>query len=208
MKLTILGSGSPEAYRRRASSGYLLDAGQDVILFDRGGGVFDNLLRAGPRTRHRRYKQIMAVRRRNRRRCSLWRLSLLARCRGGGLWPLTAWISASRSAHSLSCGPSTVVPASWRIPRASFGCFHGSRRSPDARTAPTARAGRRRAASIGPQAIRGPCQHREEPGCAWGDHNRSRRNQDPCVRQISHYLFHHPRPTVRRWLPTTAPLDV
>ncbi|MEL6960210.1 MAG: MBL fold metallo-hydrolase [Pseudomonadota bacterium] len=49
MKLTILGSGSPEAYVRRASSGYLLDVGQDCILFDCGGGVFDNLLRSGRR---------------------------------------------------------------------------------------------------------------------------------------------------------------
>ena len=49
MKLTILGSGSPEAYARRASSGYLLEAGGDVILFDCGGGVFDNLLRTGRR---------------------------------------------------------------------------------------------------------------------------------------------------------------
>lgn len=47
MKLTILGSGSPEAYVRRASSGYLLEIGDDKILFDCGGGVFDNLLRAG-----------------------------------------------------------------------------------------------------------------------------------------------------------------
>lgn len=47
MKLTILGSGSPEAYARRASSGYLLESGDDVILFDCGGGVFDNLLRSG-----------------------------------------------------------------------------------------------------------------------------------------------------------------
>ncbi|MEM8979971.1 MAG: MBL fold metallo-hydrolase [Pseudomonadota bacterium] len=47
MKLTILGSGSPEAYARRASSGYLIEAGNDVILFDCGGGVFDNLLRSG-----------------------------------------------------------------------------------------------------------------------------------------------------------------
>ncbi|MEM9319973.1 MAG: MBL fold metallo-hydrolase [Pseudomonadota bacterium] len=47
MKLTILGSGSPEAYARRASSGYLLEAGSDTILFDCGGGVFDNLLRSG-----------------------------------------------------------------------------------------------------------------------------------------------------------------
>lgn len=47
MKLTILGSGSPEAYARRASSGYLIEVGGDSILFDCGGGVVDNLLRAG-----------------------------------------------------------------------------------------------------------------------------------------------------------------
>lgn len=47
MKLTVLGSGSPEAYLRRASSGYLLEIGADRILFDCGGGVFDNLLRSG-----------------------------------------------------------------------------------------------------------------------------------------------------------------
>jgi ribonuclease Z len=46
MKLTILGSGSPEAYVRRASSGYLLEIGDDKILFDCGGGVFENLLRS------------------------------------------------------------------------------------------------------------------------------------------------------------------
>ena len=49
MKLTILGSGSPEAYARRASSGYMLEVGDDTVLFDCGGGVFDNLLRAGKR---------------------------------------------------------------------------------------------------------------------------------------------------------------
>ncbi|MEM6462223.1 MAG: MBL fold metallo-hydrolase [Pseudomonadota bacterium] len=47
MKLTVLGSGSPEAYSRRASSGYLLEVGDDTILFDCGGGVFDNLVRSG-----------------------------------------------------------------------------------------------------------------------------------------------------------------
>lgn len=47
MRLTVLGSGSPEAYARRASSGYLLEIGADRILFDCGGGVFDNLLRSG-----------------------------------------------------------------------------------------------------------------------------------------------------------------
>ena len=54
MKLTILGSGSPEAYARRASSGYLIDVGADRILFDCGGGVVDNLLRSAgcPLTSH------------------------------------------------------------------------------------------------------------------------------------------------------------
>lgn len=47
MRLTVLGSGSPEAYARRASSGYLVEVGQDRILLDCGGGVFDNLLRSG-----------------------------------------------------------------------------------------------------------------------------------------------------------------
>jgi ribonuclease BN (tRNA processing enzyme) len=47
MKLTVLGSGSPEAYARRASSGYLLEVGDDRILFDCGGGVVDNLIRSG-----------------------------------------------------------------------------------------------------------------------------------------------------------------
>lgn len=47
MKLTILGSGSPEAYARRASSGFLLEVGGDRILFDCGGGVVDNLIRSG-----------------------------------------------------------------------------------------------------------------------------------------------------------------
>lgn len=47
MRVTILGSGSPEAYVRRASSGYLVEVGQDRLLFDCGGGVFDTLLRSG-----------------------------------------------------------------------------------------------------------------------------------------------------------------
>jgi ribonuclease Z len=47
MKLTVLGSGSPEAYARRASSGHLLEVGGQRILFDCGGGVVDRLLQAG-----------------------------------------------------------------------------------------------------------------------------------------------------------------
>lgn len=48
MRLTVLGSGSPEPHPRRASSGYLVETGGgDRILMDCGGGVFDNLLRSG-----------------------------------------------------------------------------------------------------------------------------------------------------------------
>ncbi len=47
MKITLLGTGSPEAYARRASSGYLVEIGDDKILLDCGGGVFDRLLQSG-----------------------------------------------------------------------------------------------------------------------------------------------------------------
>ena len=47
MKLTLLGTGSPEAHAPRASSGYLVEVGGDRILFDCGGGVFDRLVQAG-----------------------------------------------------------------------------------------------------------------------------------------------------------------
>ena len=47
MRLTILGSGSPEPHIRRASSGYLVETEKSRILFDCGGGVFDRLLQAG-----------------------------------------------------------------------------------------------------------------------------------------------------------------
>ena len=46
MKLTVLGSGSPEPSARRASSGYLVEIGDEKLLFDCGGGVFDRLLQA------------------------------------------------------------------------------------------------------------------------------------------------------------------
>lgn len=47
MKLTVLGSGSPEAYARRASAGHLLEVAGQRILFDCGGGVVDRMLKAG-----------------------------------------------------------------------------------------------------------------------------------------------------------------
>ncbi len=49
MRLTVLGSGSPEPNSRRASSGYLIEAGEEKLIFDCGGGVFDRLLQAGLR---------------------------------------------------------------------------------------------------------------------------------------------------------------
>jgi hypothetical protein len=47
MNLTLLGTGSPESYVRRASSGYLVDVGDETLMFDCGGGSFDHLLQAG-----------------------------------------------------------------------------------------------------------------------------------------------------------------
>ncbi|MEP0940779.1 MAG: MBL fold metallo-hydrolase [Rhizobiaceae bacterium] len=47
MKITCLGTGCPEPNPRRASSGYLVEVGKDVILMDCGGGVFDRLIQSG-----------------------------------------------------------------------------------------------------------------------------------------------------------------
>lgn len=47
MKITCLGTGTPEPYAARASSGYLVEIGEDRILLDCGGGVFDRLLQTG-----------------------------------------------------------------------------------------------------------------------------------------------------------------
>lgn len=47
MKITCLGTGCPEPSVRRASSGYLVEIGEDVILLDCGGGVFDRLIQSG-----------------------------------------------------------------------------------------------------------------------------------------------------------------
>lgn len=49
MKITMLGTGSPEPNVTRASSGYLVSIGSDNILLDCGGGIFDRLLQAGYR---------------------------------------------------------------------------------------------------------------------------------------------------------------
>lgn len=47
MKVTCLGTGSPEPSLRRASSGYLLEVEDNKILIDCGGGVFGRLLDYG-----------------------------------------------------------------------------------------------------------------------------------------------------------------
>lgn len=47
MKITCLGTGTPESHQRRASSGYLVEIGDDKILLDCGGGVVSRLIEAG-----------------------------------------------------------------------------------------------------------------------------------------------------------------
>lgn len=47
MRLHVLGSGSPEPYARRASSGYLVELGATKIMLDCGGGAVSRLLEAG-----------------------------------------------------------------------------------------------------------------------------------------------------------------
>ena len=49
MKVTLLGTGSPEPHARRASSGYLIETGSETLLLDCGGGVFDRLVQSGRR---------------------------------------------------------------------------------------------------------------------------------------------------------------
>lgn len=47
MKITLLGTGSPYPSLRRASSGYLLEIGQEKIIVDLGPGAFRNFLETG-----------------------------------------------------------------------------------------------------------------------------------------------------------------
>ena len=47
MKITCLGTGSPESHARRASSGYLVEVGDDKILLDCGGGIVSRLIETG-----------------------------------------------------------------------------------------------------------------------------------------------------------------
>ncbi len=47
MKLTLLGTGSPVPMVNRASSGYVVEIGDEVLVFDHGQGAHTNFLRAG-----------------------------------------------------------------------------------------------------------------------------------------------------------------
>ena len=49
MKVTLLGTGSPVPMTNRASSGYLIEIGDEMIVFDHGQGAHENFLRAGKR---------------------------------------------------------------------------------------------------------------------------------------------------------------
>lgn len=47
MRVTLLGTGTPHPSLKRMSSGYLVEVGEDVVLFDHGPGAFHRLLEAG-----------------------------------------------------------------------------------------------------------------------------------------------------------------
>ena len=49
MKITLLGTGSPVPSTKRASSGYLIEIGGDVIVMDHGPGAYMRLMQAGKR---------------------------------------------------------------------------------------------------------------------------------------------------------------
>ncbi|MEM6303925.1 MAG: MBL fold metallo-hydrolase [Pseudomonadota bacterium] len=49
MKVTLLGTGSPVPMTNRASSGYLVEFGDEMLVFDHGAGAHENFLRAGKR---------------------------------------------------------------------------------------------------------------------------------------------------------------
>ena len=47
MKITLLGTGNPAPSLKRMGSGYIVDIGDDVIVFDHGPGSHHRLLEAG-----------------------------------------------------------------------------------------------------------------------------------------------------------------
>ena len=46
MKLTLLGTGSPVPMADRASSGYVIEIGDEVLVFDHGQGAHTNFLKS------------------------------------------------------------------------------------------------------------------------------------------------------------------
>jgi ribonuclease BN (tRNA processing enzyme) len=49
MRLTLLGTGTPAPTLARQSSGYLVEVGDDALIFDHGAGAFHRLLESGRR---------------------------------------------------------------------------------------------------------------------------------------------------------------
>lgn len=49
MKITLLGTGVPKPQLHRASSGYMVEVGDDIILFDQGPGTYHRMMEAGKR---------------------------------------------------------------------------------------------------------------------------------------------------------------
>lgn len=47
MKITLLGTGTPTPSLKRMSSGYMVETGKDVILFDQGPGTYHRMMEAG-----------------------------------------------------------------------------------------------------------------------------------------------------------------
>jgi ribonuclease Z len=47
LKITLLGTGSPVPMLNRASAGYLIEIGDELLVFDHGAGAHQNFLRAG-----------------------------------------------------------------------------------------------------------------------------------------------------------------
>jgi ribonuclease BN (tRNA processing enzyme) len=50
MKITLLGTGNPAPSLKRQSSGYMVEIGDDVIVFDHGPGAHHRLMEAGKRS--------------------------------------------------------------------------------------------------------------------------------------------------------------
>jgi ribonuclease BN (tRNA processing enzyme) len=47
MKITLLGTGSPVPMTSRASAGYLVEIGDEILVFDHGAGAHENFMRCG-----------------------------------------------------------------------------------------------------------------------------------------------------------------